>query len=381
MERVDVEWFFYNGGKFINFLHDKNTSNNKWEEWQPNALYYFEELGRNGTKISLIRDIQHYNTIAPLVELPLNGGEANIDWTGNDRWQPWHSDFRVFRKNGRLPWFHVNSPKGKQIIGHLDIMRQSSCIVSSAIAHTDKSYFNGSGTLIHPYVVLTSAHILENYRQSDPEFDETDLEVTFNYECVAPGTGIEPLSSNRPWAKVLKVLEEGSQMGVDYALLLICWQPSGVIPSWAYSVPPIANRAPIIGEYVTALQNPKGSKVDVVRNKTIYKNPTMVSRGEVFDADEVSGTKQGDRAYAYALYNSEAGSSGGGVYDSEGSLLGVITGGGQFVASFFCQIDKIIQQSKRLQTYLGTSQPTTYPPLGVNMPWPAPLLLEDIMLL
>ena len=333
---------------------------NNFEEWQNGKqLYRFRATGGSLDR----RWIFLYDNTSPRprnisIKLPYNGGQSYIKWNGkwDDNsipWQNWHQ-MTVLRKFPE-PMYHVNSmqanPVGQFSGNSVQQLKKTSAVLQVEF-QKDKWHCFASGTLIHPFVVLTTAHPIENLQLTYPNISDSNFAVTFNYEYTAQslGTSNPTLSPNRPWARVRKVIETGSQLGIDYALLLIRW----VSPSVS-NVPSIETIRPCIGKHVLAIQNPKYKEIESIsyngKDAMLFQNPTQVSAGDVYDLYQAPFDYHGDNVCAFATFTADRGSSGGGVFSRNQRLIGIIGGGNQEGDSFFIQMDKIIEKSLRLQQY------------------------------
>ena len=288
-----AERYRYSGGEFIRF-------GNNFEEWQGGqARYHFTKIHHDQNWLYLVDHSDPVRSIS--IKLPYNhgmpkGGMSYIKWAGNwDDGLPW-IDFHpmtVLHKNAPEPMFQLNSPTFRSA-GRYTKARAQSLARTSGVLQTEPSpgVWNcfASGTLIHGVVVLTGAHVLENMRTKFPSIQDTDIAVTFNYDYTAATADRKPkgdLNPNRPWARVRRVLEEGSSLGLDYALLLVRWEPQWA-PNPVTVTSPLANRASTMGENVLAIQHPGyfkiGDHVDgKALNHRLYENPTQVSAGNVYD--------------------------------------------------------------------------------------------------
>lgn len=296
----------------------RDVGNNNFEEWQNGKqLYRFRAVGASRDR----KWIFLYDDTPPRprnisIKLPYNGGQSYIKWNGrwDDNsipWQNWHQ-MTVLRKFPE-PMYHVNSRQANpvgQFSGNSVQQLKKTSVVLSIEFQKNKWHCFASGILIHPVVVLTTAHGIEDLRASYPNISDSNIAVTFNYEYTAQslGTSNPTLSPNRPWAGVRKVIEEGSQLGTDYALLLIRW----VSPPILNVPPPIENRRPNIGEHVLAIQNPMHKEIERIsyngKDVGLFQNPTQVSVGDVYDLYQAPFGYRGDNVCAFATFTAKPGS-------------------------------------------------------------------------
>lgn len=205
-------------------------------------------------------------------------------------------------------------------------------MASSSVILKDGSKFIGSGTLIDEHVVLTSAHVVD-------QAGTKDIKVGPLYEChegTAPpgeswqyyGPGMRDKqkykAGRQKWcgcakltfpveANVTKILERGSADELDYALLAIKW-PVDPMPSPARKfVLPNPDRS--IGVCLLLVQHPFGE-------------PTQACAGRVIQQEVPCIHKEsgGPLAYATASFTAEHGSSGSGVFNEEGHIVGIFQG-------------------------------------------------------
>ncbi len=159
-------------------------------------------------------------------------------------------------------------------------------------AGTDNSSKFCSGTMISPNLFLTASHCVESG-------DATKNFLSFNYEKAKGSSNLLKQSHFR----VLEVVEEGGSYETDYAILKIEGNPGS-----KFGYTKISDKETKIGDRLTIIQHPSGKP----------KQVEVGQRGKV-----QSGVYMG-----YGDIDTEPGSSGSGVLDADGKLVGVHTNGG-----------------------------------------------------
>jgi hypothetical protein len=205
-------------------------------------------------------------------------------------------------------------------------------MATSSVILKDGSKAIGSGTLIDEHVVLTSAHTVD-------QAVTKDIRIGLFYECLegtappgeswqyyGPGmTDKQKYEAGRrkwcgcakatfPWeASVSKVLERGSAKELDYALLAIKW-PVGPMPKPKREfILPSPDRS--LGACLLLVQHPLGEPTQACAGRLIEpKVPCIYKESE------------GPYAYATASFTAEHGSSGSGVFNEKGNIVGVFQG-------------------------------------------------------
>lgn len=177
-----------------------------------------------------------------------------------------------------------------------------------------------SGTLISEDLFLTASHCVDA--------TITQKFAVFNYEK-APGT---PELLPQEHFKVAEIVEDGTHL--DYAILRIEGKP-GLKYGWT----PIRPELPENGHLLTIIQHPKG------KPKMVESGPKGTGSGVYMD---------------YSDLDTEPGSSGSGVLDKDGFLVGVHTNGGCYATgganrgvkmTEIAKVSKVVQaltQSRRV---------------------------------
>jgi V8-like Glu-specific endopeptidase len=163
-------------------------------------------------------------------------------------------------------------------------------VAAMAYGTPDNSNKYCTGTLISENLFLTASHCVDSTTLNDF--------AVFNYQRM-PGT---TQLAKQDHVKILEVVEQ-SNGGLDYAILKLEGTPGAT-----YGFTHISGTEVELGHLLTIIQHPSG-------------NPKAV------DVGHRSGTRETD----YMTYNdldTEPGSSGSGVLDQTGQLVGVHTNGG-----------------------------------------------------
>lgn len=147
-----------------------------------------------------------------------------------------------------------------------------------------------TGTLISENLFLTAAHCIDSTSLNDF--------AVFNYQKVRGSTDLQA----QDHVKILEVVEQALG-GLDYAIIKLEGTPGAT-----YGFAHINANEVELGHLLTIIQHPSGTpkKVDI-------------------------GTRKGTRGTDYMTYgdlDTEPGSSGSGVLDNVGQLVGVHTNGG-----------------------------------------------------
>ncbi len=172
-----------------------------------------------------------------------------------------------------------------------------------------------SGTLIAEDLFLTAAHCVDK--------SITQKFVSFNYEKGAGTSDLLP----QDHVKIEAIVEDGSVNRLDYAILKLEGKPG-----LKYGFSPIRVALPANNDPLIIIQHPKG------KAKMVEAGPKVGESGTYMD---------------YADLDTEPGSSGSGVLNADGSLVGVHTNGGCYSgggANRGVKMTEIAKYSKVVQT-------------------------------
>lgn len=164
-----------------------------------------------------------------------------------------------------------------------------------------------TGTLVGPDLVLTAGQFLV--------FAPTQLQsasVIFNYATTCAGA--RPANYVGRFHRVKKIVKLGFFGAVDYALLQLTVPPAGL------GIAPIAMRpdVPAVGEQIFCIHHPEGAVKRLSAKHTAFK--TVLSS----DANAV-----------VADLDVASGSTGAGLFDASGQVVGVLRGGTACNIEFF----------------------------------------------
>lgn len=163
-------------------------------------------------------------------------------------------------------------------------------VAALAYGTPDSSSKYCTGTLISENLFLTAAHCIDSTSLNDF--------AVFNYQKVRGSTDLQ----SQDHVKIVEIVEQALG-GLDFAILKLEGTPGAT-----YGYTRISATEVELGHLLTIIQHPSGTpkKVDV-------------------------GTRKGTRGVEYMTYgdlDTEPGSSGSGVLDNVGQVVGVHTNGG-----------------------------------------------------
>ena len=175
-----------------------------------------------------------------------------------------------------------------------------------------------SGTLIARDLFLTASHCVDSNTIGNDA-------VSFNYERLAGSTVLDAESH----FDITAIVEDGADDGLDYAILRLAGSPAD-----AFGVTAVERFMPPIDHLLTIIQHPSGEAKQV----------------EVGHLHSL-----GDEVVRYDDLDTEGGSSGSGILDKDGSIIGVHTNGGceRGEQNFGTRIDRIAAVSETISGLLG----------------------------
>lgn len=216
-----------------------------------------------------------------------------------------HPEFS--RKLSNIPAYRVNERAltRESVCGARSLQHVNSFTATSGISKDFVSQHKGavgaltsspvgskycSGTLIGPNIFLTASHCVGS--------DTVGQYVAFNYERAAGRTDL----LRQEFVRISSVAVEGALSGMDYAVLVLDGLP-GLTYGWTV---PLAED-PGVGKRLVVIQHPNGE-------------PKQIDLGTLagFDGEYMT----------YADLDTLPGSSGSGVLDEYGRLVGIHTNGG-----------------------------------------------------
>lgn len=218
------------------------------------------------------------------------------------------------------------------------VARKETAVAALAYGNVEDSKKYCSGTMISENLFLTASHCIDSGILQ--EF------AVFNYQKMKEQEG----TPAQEHIRVIEVIEQGKG-GLDYAIIKL----EGA-PGLKYGFSPINVNTVQDGHLLTIIQHPSG-------------RPKMVDMGN----------RNGTRGLVYMTYgnlDTEPGSSGSGVLDETGHLVGVHTNGGCFGSSgenAGVMMTEIVKHSPTIQALTGTkpeppAQPPTEPPTQPGTP-------------
>jgi V8-like Glu-specific endopeptidase len=199
------------------------------------------------------------------------------------------------------------------------VNKNETAVAALAYGKVENSKKYCTGTMITEDLFLTASHCVDNSILQ--EF------AVFNYQK----TKDQETATGQEHVRVLEVLEQGNG-GLDYAILKL----EGA-PGLKYGFTPINVNEIQTGHLLTIIQHPRG-------------RPKMV------DIGNCNGTR-GILYMTYGNLDTEPGSSGAGVLDETGNLVGVHTNGGCMVdggENAGVMMTEIVKHSPIIQKLTGT---------------------------
>jgi len=196
----------------------------------------------------------------------------------------------------------INSICGKNDLQHVNdydgtlgqpvsfVKKYQTAVGAMEYSPSDSSSKFCSGTLIGKNLFLTASHCVDS--------GVSGKAVAFNYERSKGSTSLE----KQDHYKIVKVVEDGDSKGLDYAILELEGNPGD-----KYGMTSIKVEMPEDGHLLTIIQHPKGQP------KQVESGPKAGVAGVYMQ---------------YADLDTEPGSSGSGVLNKDGFLVGVHTNGG-----------------------------------------------------
>ena len=224
---------------------------------------------------------------------------------------------------------HVNSkhadPLGDFTKAQVQKAKHSSLLLRS----TKDSTYKCSAVMISPAWALTTKHCLENASVQNIRAVLHD-----EYTAATVDTSSPKRDSNRREFLVV-VLQQGKD--ADWALINLISH----LPPDTKHYPRVANRKPKKGEKTLAIHHPRGE-------------PTQGSSGKVEAIDKKNPSRGSSKSVAYDWFKVKPGSSGGGVFDKNGKLIGIVGGQtpGKGAPSYFIQMQTIVAESPLVAGHL-----------------------------
>lgn len=184
---------------------------------------------------------------------------------------------------------HVNSYNGRLGVSQTYVKKYKGAVGALTSKNTPTGGKYCTGTLIGNDLFLTASHCVSS--------STTSHYVAFRYERKAGSTALE----TQEFFKIKAVVEEGAKKGIDYAIVRLDRSAA------AYGVTKIRAQDPKNNAVLAIIQHPSGE-------------PKQIEAGKL---QGLSGNY-----LRYADIDTLPGSSGSGVLDAEGYVVGVHTNGG-----------------------------------------------------
>ncbi|MCI5130342.1 MAG: serine protease [Candidatus Electrothrix sp. EH2] len=235
---------------------------------------------------------------------------------------------------------HVNSPSNPYQVGffsknQIQKLKKSSILLS--YQKNDGSWEGFcSGVLIHQFAILTAAHCINNAKEMGITADKVSWTLNREYTGSSVDTNNKKLEVNRPWGYLTKILESSSAHQYDYALVKISWVSP--IPVNAPIMNQFSNNVPVKDQQVILISHPKGepTQFSVAKVSQSQTNPPIYLGGPL--------------VFSKSYFSAQTGSSGGGVFDRTGKLIGIMSGV-NLNEKYWIQMDELIDISSRLEKY------------------------------
>ena len=224
---------------------------------------------------------------------------------------------------------HVNSkyadPLGDFTKAQVQKAKHSSLLLTS----TKDTSYKCSAVMISPAWALTAKHCLEN-----GSVENLRAVLHDEYTAATVDTSSRKRDSNRREFLIV-VLQQGKD--ADWALVNLMSH----LPPDTKHYPKLANRKPNKDEKTLAIHHPKGE-------------PTQGSSGKVEAIDQNNPNRPKSKSVATDWFKVKPGSSGGGVFDKDGKLIGIVGGQtpGTGAPSYFTQMTTIIAESPLVAGHL-----------------------------
>jgi len=214
-------------------------------------------------------------------------------------------------------WFCHNPPLWENVLcvpSAADVRRSVARRVGMIVTVHGEHVSTCSATLIGADLIITAGHCMDD--PSTPAELAATSSVTFDYQVNCDGA--KPAGYNARFHKIIKVVKfRDEYVGPnrhDYCILQIQTPPGGL------GLPPILMREdlPAIGEQIFGIHHPNGAVKKVSIPHPSFATVTSRSAGAIRCDLDVSG-----------------GSSGSGLFDTAGRIVGVLSNGGACSLAYF----------------------------------------------